>query len=132
MAVRLKQHGQTGLRLAEFIAEQPEVCQVLHPALPGGPGYALWQRDFTGTCGLFAFKLKPSLKDKRTSFIEALRLFGLGGSWGGYESLVMPIDPQRTVQPELHLGTGLRIHAGLENADDLLSDLDQAFRLIRR
>lgn len=131
MALRLERHGQNGLRLAQFIAKQPEVARVMHPALAGDPGHALWQRDFTGTCGLFAFSLQPSLKHLRTPFIEALRLFGLGGSWGGYESLVMPIDPPRTIRPEQHVGTGLRIHAGLENVDDLLDDLEQAFCVIR-
>ncbi|GKV79726.1 cystathionine beta-lyase [Pectobacterium versatile] len=130
--VRLERHYQTGLRLAEFIARQPEVARVIHPALPGDPGHALWKRDFTGASGLFAFALHPALSHKRTAFVEALTLFGIGGSWGGYESLILPLNPVRSVHPDAHPGTLLRIHAGLESVDDLLADLERAFALIRQ
>ncbi|MDC9821289.1 cystathionine beta-lyase [Pectobacterium polonicum] len=130
--VRLERHYQTGLRLAEFIARQPEVARVIHPALPDDPGHALWKRDFTGASGLFAFALHSALSHKRTAFVEALTLFGIGGSWGGYESLILPLNPVRSVHPDTHPGTLLRIHAGLESVDDLLADLERAFALIRQ
>lgn len=130
--VRLERHYKTGLRLAEFISRQPEISHVMHPALPGSPGHDLWKRDFSGASGLFAFALHPELSHKRTAFVEALTLFGIGGSWGGYESLILPLNPVRTVHPEIHPGTLLRIHAGLESVDDLLADLEQAFALIRQ
>ncbi|MDX5627477.1 MULTISPECIES: cystathionine beta-lyase [unclassified Brenneria] len=132
MPLRLERHWQTGIRLAEFIAGQPEVARVIHPALPGDPGYALWQRDFTGASGLFAFELRPEMAEKRSALVDALRLFGIGSSWGGYESLILPVNPLRSVHLQKHSGTLLRIHAGLENANDLIADLDQAFAFIRQ
>lgn len=127
LSVRLERHWRTGLALAKWLADRPEVEKVMHPALPTDPGHALWQRDFLGASGLFAFVLKPELAMKRDAFIDALKLFGLGGSWGGYESLVMPIDPPRTAVPWPYPGAGIRLHAGLEHEGDLIADLDAAF-----
>ncbi|ATA26203.1 cystathionine beta-lyase [Brenneria goodwinii] len=130
--VRLERHWKTGIRLAEFLARQPEVARVMHPVLPGDPGHALWKRDFTGASGLFAFEFRPELSAKRTAFVEALTLFCIGGSWGGYESLILPLNPVRSLHSDVHSGTLVRIHAGLESVDDLLADLEQAFVLIRQ
>lgn len=129
--VRLERHWQNGLKLANWVKEQPEVTTVLHPALPDDPGHALWKRDFQGACGLFAFVMDEAQQSKRAAFIDALALFGLGGSWGGFESLVMPVMPPRTVTPWPHKGPCFRLHAGLENVDDLIADLDHAFQTIR-
>jgi len=135
MAVRLKQHWETGVILAEWIARQPEVETVLHPALPGDRGHALWKRDFKGACGLFGVVLKPSVSDRAfRAFINGLELYGLGASWGGYESLIMPFDPrpQRTATRWPYQGLCFRIHAGLEHPDDLIADLQAGFERMRR
>lgn len=129
--VRLERHFRSGLALAEWLQRQPEVTQVIHPALPGDPGNALWKRDFTGACGLFAFVLDETCADKRDAFAGALTLFGVGGSWGGFESLIMPVRPQRTATVWPHKGPCFRLHAGLEDVDDLIADLDRAFQLLR-
>ncbi|MFL6730006.1 MAG: cystathionine beta-lyase [Sphingomicrobium sp.] len=123
MAVRLKQHEESGLQVARWLKERPEVGRVLHPALPDCPGHEYWARDFKGSSGLFSFELKD--RDRRTQFIESLELFGIGYSWGGYESLVLPVDPVRTVStpPAPNL---VRLHIGLEDPQDLIDDLEQA------
>ena len=133
MAVRLARHGQTGLRLAEWIARQPEVERVLHPALPSDPGHALWKRDFAGASGLFGAVLKPLNRAAYAALIDSLELFGIGASWGGYESLIMPMSPgdTRSATKWPHAGPCFRIHAGLENPDDLLADLEGGFRRLR-
>jgi cysteine-S-conjugate beta-lyase len=125
MAVRLKQHQASALRIAQWLKERPEVGRVLHPALPDCPGHELWKRDFTGSSGLFTFELKHAADGIRTAFIESLELFGIGYSWGGFESLVLPVDPVRTVSepPAANL---VRLHIGLEDPDDLIDDLAQA------
>jgi cysteine-S-conjugate beta-lyase len=124
MAVRLRQHEQSALTIARWLKERPEVGLVLHPALPDCPGHEIWKRDFRGSSGLFAFELKDVRG--RTAFVDALRLFGIGYSWGGYESLVLPVDPLRTVStpPADNL---VRLHIGLEDPDDLIADLAAAF-----
>ena len=133
MAIRLARHWQTGVRLAEWIARQPEVERVLHPALPGDPGHALWRRDFAGASGLFGVVLKPMNRKAYAALIDSLELFGIGASWGGYESLIMPMSPgdTRSATTWPHAGPCFRIHAGLENPDDLLADLDAGFRRLR-
>jgi len=133
MAVRLARHWETGVRLAEWIARQPEVARVLHPALPSDPGHALWQRDFAGASGLFGVVLKPMERKAYAALIDSLALFGIGASWGGYESLIMPMSPgdTRSATPWTDPGPCFRIHAGLENVDDLLADLDTGFRRLR-
>lgn len=135
MGVRLERATQTALAVAQWLARRPEVCAVLCPMLPGAPGNALWQRDFTGGCGLFSFVLAEGCdKAARARLLDALELFGIGFSWGGYESLAIPFDPApiRTLRawpPGIDKGSGLgvRLAIGLEDADDLIADLDRGF-----
>jgi cystathionine beta-lyase len=126
MAVRLRQHGESALQVAQWLKQQPQIGRVLHPALPDCPGHEYWQRDFRGSSGLFAFELKGADKAARAAFVESLELFGIGYSWGGYESLALPVDPYRTVSkapaPSL-----VRLHIGLEDPEDLIADLTAAF-----
>lgn len=132
LAVRLKQHQENALSVARWLAEHPRVGTVLHPALPTCPGHAIWARDFTGSSGLFSFTLKQADDTARVQFIDALRLFGIGYSWGGYESLALPVDPQfcRSATKWNAAEPLIRLHIGLENRDDLIADLAQAFDLI--
>jgi len=134
LAVRLKQHWKAGVALAEWIARQPEVERVLHPALPGDPGHAIWKRDFTGACGLFGVVLKEGVTEGALcAMIDGLELYGIGSSWGGFESLIVPFDPRetRTATQWPHKGPCFRIHAGLENEEDLIADLEAGFRRLR-
>jgi cystathionine beta-lyase len=126
LAVRLKQHEENALKVARWLKEQPQVGLVLHPALPDCPGHEFWKRDFNGSSGLFSFELKGADRPARARFIDGLTLFGIGFSWGGYESLVLPMDPVRTVSkaPAENL---VRLQIGLEDADDLIADLAAAF-----
>ena len=126
MAVRLRQHGESALRVAQWLKEQAWVGRVLHPALADCPGHDAWKRDFSGSSGLFSFELKDADPSRRAAFIDSLKLFGIGYSWGGYESLVLPVDPVRTVSepPAPNL---VRLHVGLEDTDDLIADLAAAF-----
>ena len=131
LAVRLKQHWKAGVQLAEWIARQPEVERVLHPALPGDPGHAIWKRDFTGACGLFGVVLKEGITEGALcAMIDGLELYGIGSSWGGFESLIVPFDPRetRSATQWRHKGPCFRIHAGLENVEDLIADLEAGFR----
>ena len=125
MAVRLKQHGESSIRIARWLAEQPEVARVLHPALPGCPGHDIFQRDFRGSAGLFAFVLNGGSDAGRVALIDGLKLFGIGYSWGGFESLALPIDPHRyrSVTRAEAEGPMIRLQIGLESADDLIADL---------
>jgi len=125
MGIRLAQHEQSALRIANWLKQRPEVGRVLHPALPDCPGHEFWKRDFKGSSGLFSFELKDADDARRAAFIDRLELFGLGYSWGGYESLAMPVDPVRTVSraPAPNL---VRLHVGLEDPGDLIADLEQA------
>lgn len=134
MPTRLKQHWETGLLLADWLRTQPEVTRVLHPALPGDPGHALWKRDFTGASGLFGIVLAPVSRAALAAFVDGLALFGMGWSWGGYESLIVPYlrPPARTSVPWTEPGFLLRIHAGLEDADDLRRDLDAGLERLRK
>jgi cystathionine beta-lyase len=127
--VRLERHQQTGLALADWLAAHPEVDRVLHPARPNDPGYALWQRDFTGASGLFSIVLKPTSGNALAAMLDDLELFGMGYSWGGYESLILPFDPRRyrSVTTWDAKGPALRLHAGLEHIDDLKADLEAGF-----
>jgi cysteine-S-conjugate beta-lyase len=129
MAIRLERSGATGLTLAGWLAARPEVARVLHPALPGDPGHTLWRRDFSGTCGLFSIVLRSVAKPALSAFFNGLRLFGIGASWGGYESLIVPVDPasMRTAVPWAEAGTLIRLYAGLEDPDDLIADLAAGF-----
>ena len=125
MAIRLKQHEEGALRIARWLKEQPAVGRVLHPALADCPGHEIWKRDFKGSSGLFAFELDGD-DARRASFVESLELFGIGFSWGGYESLAIPADPARTVSKPSARNL-VRLHIGLEDPDDLIADLAQAF-----
>ncbi|RKF21242.1 cystathionine beta-lyase [Altericroceibacterium spongiae] len=135
MHVRLKQSTATALKLAEWLNTRPEVARVMCPMLPGAPGHDLWARDFTGGCGLFSFLLRDCDVQAQSRFIDALELFGIGYSWGGYESLATPFEPSRarsaTAWPPEGISQsdryGIRLAIGLEDADDLLADLAQAF-----
>ena len=126
MAVRLKQHEASALKIAHWLKERPEVGLVLHPALPECPGHEFWKRDYKGSTGLFSFELRNSDDKRRAAFVESLELFGIGFSWGGYESLVFPVDPYRTLSkaPADNL---VRLHIGLEDPEDLIADLAAAF-----
>jgi len=133
MHIRLKRHWETGLALAEWLGKQPEVARILHPALPGDSGHALWKRDFRGACGLFGVVLKPIGRPALEAFFDGFRLFGIGASWGGYESLVIPVDLAgiRTATQWPYTGPCIRLHAGLEAPEDLIADLDAAFARLR-
>jgi cystathionine beta-lyase len=133
LGVRLARHQASGLRVARWLASREEVLRVLHPALEGDPGHAIWRRDFSGACGLFAVVLKPVDEAAIPAFLNALRLFGLGYSWGGYESLVIPFDCSdfRTATRWAPGGPTLRFHVGLEDVDDLIADLERGFAALR-
>ena len=127
LSVRLHRHWENSMLLAESLARHPMVDRVLHPALPGDPGHALWRRDFKGASGLFAVALHPVSRPALAAFFDSLELFGIGLSWGGYESLCLPMDtPTRNVRPWTHKGPLLRVHAGLESCNDLVRDMQSA------
>ncbi len=133
LAVRLERHQQTGIALARYIGGRAEVDEVHHPALEGDPGHALWKRDFTGASGLFSFTFKPEIsKAALGAMFDGLKFFGMGYSWGGYESLAAPFRLDR-YRPQAGADErwGVRIHAGLENVDDLLADLEAGFARLR-
>ncbi|MEM1410452.1 MAG: cystathionine beta-lyase, partial [Pseudomonadota bacterium] len=129
LAVRLEEHQRQGLALARWLEKRPEVAKVLHPGLESHPQHALWKRDFTGASGLFSAILKRSDENYVRTFRDSLRLYGLGYSWGGFESLCLPAWPAqaRTAVPWRERGQLLRFHAGFEALDDLTADLAQAF-----
>ncbi len=128
LGTRLDRHSASGIEVAAWLRDQPQVTQVLHPALPGAPGHDLWKRDFSGACGLFSFVLKPGPEKAVDAFLDALRLFGLGYSWGGFESLAIPCDPQLTNRGQSpdYGGPMIRLHIGLETPADLVADLAKA------
>ena len=125
LPTRLARHGQSGLQVAEWLREQPEVTEVIHPGLPGSRGHDLWKRDFSGACGLFGFVLRPAPEKAAEALLDALELFGLGFSWGGHESLAISCDRQlqRGVLHEDYPGPLMRLHVGLEAPEDLIDDL---------
>jgi len=129
LAIRLAQHQSSAFELARWLSSRPEVARVFHPGLPADPGHAIWKRDFTGATGLFSIELKPVSQAALHAFLNALTLFGMGYSWGGYESLVLPFDrlPERTTSVWAPDGPTVRFHVGLENIEDLKADLDRAF-----
>ena len=130
--VRLRRHEENGLKVARWLAEQPLVARVLHPALDNYPGHEIWRRDFRGASGLFAFELKQPDAAARARLIDALDLFGIGYSWGGFESLVVPADPVRTASAAPPTGALVRLHVGLEDPDDLIADLENALAACER
>lgn len=127
LGLRLRQHEEGGLAVARWLAEQPQVARVLHPALPGCPGHDLWKRDFSGASGLFGIVLNGGDDAARTALIDGLDLFGIGFSWGGYESLALPVDPAglRTATTWAAEGPAIRFHIGIEDPDDLIADLSR-------
>lgn len=129
MGVRLRHHQQSALHMAEWLKARPEVTQVFYPALPGAPGHEIWKRDFSKACGLFAFQMKALPHEKLREFIDGLDYFGLGWSWGGFESLIIPVTlgKQRSATEWKHEGALIRVHIGLEDVEDLKADLAKAF-----
>ena len=129
LAVRLAQHHRSALEIAHWLKTRPEVLRVLHPALESDPGHAIWKRDFTGASGLFSIVLKPAPQKAVDALLNAVKLFGMGYSWGGFESLIIPFDcaPYRTATRWAPGGPALRLHIGLENVDDLKADLERGF-----
>lgn len=129
LSARLARHEETGLALARWLQKRPEVERVLHPALKSSPGHAVWKRDFTGAGGLFSAVLRPASDEAIRAFFNALRLFGIGFSWGGFESLCVHVRPERCRSAEDWTAAGpvFRFHAGLEDPDDLIADLERAF-----
>ncbi|HEY8289356.1 MAG TPA: cystathionine beta-lyase [Acetobacteraceae bacterium] len=134
MGVRLAEQMEAALAVARWLRGREEVAQVLHPGLPGAPGHDLWKRDFTGACSLFGVEFRPEFSAEAThAFVEALDLFGIGASWGGYESLAVPTTGfiTRTAGSGRFAGPVVRLHIGLEDVNDLLADLEQGLAALR-
>jgi cystathionine beta-lyase len=131
LAVRLAQHYRSGLEMARWLAGRAEVAKVLHPALESDPGHSIWKRDFTGASGLFSVVLKPAPQSAVDAMLDSLKLFGMGYSWGGFESLIIPFDCSnyRTATKWSPGGPTVRLHIGLENIEDLKADLASGFKL---
>jgi cystathionine beta-lyase len=129
LAVRLAQHHRSALEMARWLAARPEVIRVLHPGLESNPGHAIWKRDFSGASGLFSIVLKPAPQKAVDALLDTVKLFGMGFSWGGFESLVIPFDcsSYRTATKWAPGGPTLRLHIGLENVEDLKADLERGF-----
>ena len=134
LPVRLERHGASGLAVAQWLSTHPAVATVLHPALPGSSGHATWVRDYVGAAGVFGVVLKTLDAAGTHAFLDALKLFGLGFSWGGFESLALDADPQLTVRryPPRFGGALIRLNIGLEDPADLIADLDQALSKVSR
>jgi cystathionine beta-lyase len=133
LAVRLERHTQSALTIARWLREQPDVAEVIFPALPGSRGHELWKRDFTGACGLFGVVLKPVAKARVDAMLDGLQVFKMGWSWGGFESLIIPANVERakrTIRWDA-AGPYLRLHVGLESVDDLIADLAAGFERLR-
>jgi cystathionine beta-lyase len=133
ISVRLRQHHHNGIALARWLADRPEVARVLHPALEDFPTHDLWKRDFAGASGLFGVTLKSCSKESVAAMLDGLSLYGMGASWGGYESLILPTHPEnsRSATQWTTDEPCLRIHCGLEDLDDLKADLDAGFARLR-
>lgn len=136
LGVRLRQHHESSLRIAEWLAQHPQVARVNHPALPGSKGHEFWKRDFTGSSGLFSFVLSKRLNDAELAeYLDNFSLFSMAYSWGGFESLILANQPEQIahIRPDAEVdfsGTLIRLHIGLENVDDLLADLAAGFARI--
>jgi cysteine-S-conjugate beta-lyase len=133
MALRLREHERQALDVARWLESRPEISRVLHPALQSHPGHAIWKRDFKGSSGLFSAILKPAPREAVAAMLDGLELFGMGYSWGGYESLVVPFDcsKYRSAVPWSPEGPALRFHIGLEDIEDLKADLEAGFERLR-
>lgn len=126
LEMRMRMAEQAGLTVARWLLDQPQVMRLLHPAFESCPGHAFWKRDFTGSAGLFSAVIKPCDTESLHAFVDALQLFGVGVSWGGYESLVLPVEPHRTAKPWTDKGRVIRFSIGFEDTDSLIADLSQA------
>lgn len=133
LSLRLERHQRNAHTLTEWLAQQPEVAQILYPARPDSPGHALWKRDFTGASGLFGVVLNPQSDEAMRAMLDGMTCFGMGYSWGGFESLILRSNPasSRTATQWPWEGPLLRIHAGLEHPDDMIADLEAAFSRLR-
>jgi cystathionine beta-lyase len=132
LAVRLAQHQKAAFEIAEWLAKRPEVLRVIHPGRADDPGHAIWKRDFKGATGLFSVVLKPVPQKAIDALLDALKLFGMGFSWGGFESLIIQFDAAtyRTATTWEPGGPALRLHIGLESVDDLKADLENGFNAL--
>ena len=128
--VRLERHMKNAIRIAEWLRQRPEVDTVLYPALSNSPGHEIWKRDFTGASGLFSVVLKPVSQEGISRMLNGLKLFGMGDSWGGFESLAIPFKPHRTATTWTASGPCMRLHIGLEDPDDLIADLKDGFKAL--
>ena len=133
MELRLREAERQALAMARWLQDRPEVLLVLHPALPDHPGHAIWKRDFSGSSGLFSIVLKPVSAHAVAAMLDGLELFGMGYSWGGFESLIIPFDcaSYRTATHWQPGGPTLRLQIGLEDVEDLQADLDRGFARLR-
>lgn len=134
LAVRLRQHQESATAMAKWLQTRPEVSRVLYPALPDDPGHKIWKRDFTGASGLFGAVLKPCKEGAVAAMLDSLEHFGMGFSWGGFESLCIPSHPEKSRSATRWQAEGpvLRFHIGLEDIDDLKADLDAGFARLRK
>jgi cystathionine beta-lyase len=134
LGVRFERHQANALAVARRLQTRPEVSRVLYLALPDDPGHALWRRDFTGASGLLGVVLRPAPEGSVHALIDALDLFGIGASWGGYESLILPTNParQRSATRWAPEGPTLRLHIGLEDPQDLIEDLECCFAALHQ
>ncbi|MFL5615180.1 MAG: cystathionine beta-lyase [Gemmatimonadaceae bacterium] len=133
LALRLERHQRNALHVSKWLTQQPDVVRVTYPALTSAPGHALWKRDFRGASGLFGVELRPVPKRAVDAMLNALELFGMGASFGGFESLAIPLDPRpyRSVTRWTHDGPLIRLHVGLEDPDDLVADLERGLACLR-
>lgn len=134
MGVRMPRHFESGLRIARWLKDRPEVSHVMHPALADDPGHALWKRDFTGACGLFGFVLHNTDQKALAAMMDGLKLHGMGASWGGYESLMIPASPNTSrsaTRWEIE-GQCMRIHVGLEDPGDLIADIEAGLERLNK
>ncbi|WP_314342997.1 cystathionine beta-lyase [Haemophilus parahaemolyticus] len=137
LGIRLKEHGERSLQIAEWLAQRPEVKAVFHPALPSCPGHAFFKRDFSGASGLFSFELHQKLSDEQlANFLDHFELFTMAYSWGGFESLILANQPSEIarIRPGIErklTGTLIRIHVGLEAVEDLIADLEKGFERLK-
>ena len=134
LSTRLERHQENGLTLARWLAKRSEVDRIIHPALKGCPGQAIWKRDFSGASGLFSVVFKPVPLPALKTFFNTLNLVGIGFSWGGFESLAVHVSPERyrTASPWTDEGPVIRFHAGLEDIDDIKADIDNGFAAMAR
>jgi len=134
LSVRMERHQKNALVIADWLSQQELVDRIFYPALADDPGHAIWKRDFTGACGLFGFSLKSGTDEQMAAMLDHMRLFGMGFSWGGYESLIIPVmlEGSRTATKWDVPGPCFRIHVGLEEPADLIADLEAGFERFQK